>query len=358
MAAPRSGKKIDDKNTRSIERMLRRIGSAAVNSGLWELLFRVKHNKNLVQWIREVNPEIIYAHGSDLSFMRVALLCRSTLRIPLCLHMTDDFPSILYHDSIARPIMKPIVRTTFEKLVRAADICLGTGEAMRLSYLAQYAKNFEPMYMYDYAARYNDRPPKLDLSCHVIVCIGSLGIDRWRSLCDVAAAVRNLRLDGKKVLIKAYASHVPEEAARRLRGLDEVEWHPCPKDNDVPSVLASADVLLLTEGFTNYAKRYAKLSISTKAHLYMMAKRPILVYGPAYVGVVEYARNEKWGLVVDQQRTSALVNAVSHLLSNSTLIKRLLTQCARVLEQNHSESRVKAQFHGALLSISDHKKHE
>lgn len=64
---------------------------------------------------------------------------------------------------------------------------------------------------------------------------------------------------------------------------EHVDFLPLPGSHDqLPAVLAGCDVLFLPGHFDTAYQNAIQLSLSSKAHLYMMSGRPILVYGPIW----------------------------------------------------------------------------
>jgi len=125
-----------------------------------------------------------------------------------------------------------------------------------------------------------------------------------------------------RIGIEVYCAGLPKDLSADLRSASEVKFLPLPVHDDLPRVLHDADVLFLPEAFSVNVKRL-DLAISTKCHLYMMAGRPILVYGPGYGGTIEYAREHGWALVVQQRDVRILADAVCRLLDDHALIAEL-----------------------------------
>jgi glycosyltransferase involved in cell wall biosynthesis len=121
----------------------------------------------------------------------------------------------------------------------------------------------------------------------------------------------------------------------------EVEFLPLPSHDDLPSILSEASVLLLPESF-NQNRHLIEYSISTKAHLYMMSRRPVLVYGPSYSGTVDYAVLYGWGLVVSERNVAKLKEAFIEIFTGSNRINKM-RQCADAcIKSNHNrESGIK-----------------
>jgi len=226
---------------------------------------------------------------------------------------------------------------------------------MEIEYKQRYSAKFTPIMLCDDLERYRTAIPRrlTDEDTISIVYSGSLGLDRWQSLIDVAKAAQILCMEGYKVRIDAFTQGLLPEAEEALRQYSVIVLHDALSDAEVPGTFKGADILLLPEGFDPAVVRFIKLSISSKSHLYMMSEKPILVYGPAGVGVVEYAKNDGWGFVVTDRDTGKLRDAITRLVSDNVLKEQLLKRCRYVSSKNHDASVVREDFRLALLSAAD-----
>ena len=78
----------------------------------------------------------------------------------------------------------------------------------------------------------------------------------------------------------------------------------------------------------------------------MASGTPILVYGPAGLPVVEYARREGWGMVVDRRDPVALGLAVRELMDSTVLREKLGTTAQRLAAERHDATAVSREMQG------------
>jgi len=331
-----------------------RMGRLLVESGLWEVMFSPRLSQALLSWVTSFRPEVIYAQIPDLTFLRIPVLLHRQLGIPVCMQVSDDWPGQMYRRSVARFAMRPLVTREFHELTRVASAHLGVSQTMEREYRRRYGVHFEPLMLCDSGERFRRAKPQRIVGDDVFsfVYCGNLGHDRWRALRDAARAVQELSVSGVKAHVSAFVSHLPVEAMSALDRMPALTFHPAPRDAEVPAVLKGADALLLLEGFSQESQAYARLSLSSKAHLYMMSERPTLVYGPAGLGVVEYAQGEQWGLVVDQDDGAALQNALRRFVLDAALRDRLVARGRAVAAANHEESVVREHLRRILAAAA------
>jgi glycosyltransferase involved in cell wall biosynthesis len=88
--------------------------------------------------------------------------------------------------------------------------------------------------------------------------------------------------------------------------------------------LSRADSLLVIMGFDENARLIESTSFKSKIVDYLLAERPLIVWGPPYSTAVRHARAEGFGLVVDTPDASAVLAALERLSSDAALGQRLV----------------------------------
>lgn len=327
-------------------------GKALVESGVWEVIFKPRLSPRLRAWIEGFKPEVMFVQGCDISFMRLPMMIQAAYGTPIHFDVVDDWVMHLYRGSWGGSLMNRIVQRTFRDLVGASARRYTIGDAMAEAYQARYGVPFTPLMQCDDRERFALARPVREgaRATPEIVYSGSLALGRWKALLDLAQACARLRSEGQSIAITAYAPFVPSEASDALRAVPGLTVKGALPDAEVPGVLAAADLLFLPESFDPGISDYIKLSVSTKAHLYMMSGRPSLVYGPAGIGTVEYARRHGWAHVVDREGSSPLAAALDVLLRDPRRGEELVERARIVSAGNHSGPIVRESLRQSLLS--------
>lgn len=86
--------------------------------------------------------------------------------------------------------------------------------------------------------------------------------------------------------------------------------------SELETLLSSADILLAPLSFKNCSADEVRTVFSTKLLEYLIAGKPILVYGPSDCFHVTSARENGWGFVVDTEDPSDLTEMVQHILNS------------------------------------------
>lgn len=334
-----------------LSKLTRTGGRFLVDSGLWELAFPPRLSPRLRSFVAAFAPDALFVQGCDISFMRLPIMIREAFATPIHFDVVDDWVQHLYRGSPFGPLMNRIVQRTFRALLDASSARYTIGEAMAEAYRERYGVAFAPLMQCDDPERFSSArvDPSEGRDAFEIVYSGSLALNRWRAIIDLARACSSRRYGGRAVSITLYVPFVPTEAALSLSNAPCVTVRPAVPDAEVPAVLAGADLLFLPESFDPKISEYIKLSVSTKAHLYMMSRRPSLVYGPAGIGTVEYARRHGWGHVVDRAGPEPLADALDLLLESPARRRELVERGDAVASAHHSGPIVRERLRRALL---------
>lgn len=338
--------------TGAIATAARSLGNALIESGLWELAFTPELSRRLNSFVREFNPEAMFVQGCDITFMRLPLLIRAEFGTPIHFDIVDDWVAHLYRGSWLGPVMGRVVKRAFGDLVRASARRYTIGESMAEEYRARYGVPFQPLMQCDDQERFSLARSSVETDDQTvrIVYSGSLALNRWKALLDLSQACAEKRFNGRRLSITVYAPFVPMEAVGPLQDAPHLTVKAAVPDAEVPAILAGADLLFLPESFDPAISNYIKLSVSTKAHLYMMSMRPTLVYGPPGIGTVEYARRYGWAHVLDREGPPHLAAAVQLLLEDAGRRAELVRRGAAVATKFHAGSAVREDLRRSLLA--------
>ncbi len=319
-------------------RNIRRTVRALLGGG--EFLYRIGPSPQLLSWVRDFQPEVLYGHCSTLDSVRFLRRMQHALQIPLVLHIMDDWPETLYREGVISRFQRARYLAEFAELVQAADVTVAISREMARAWEERYRRPvvWFPMPVelgpYQTAARTQwaaGRPFRLRYG-------GRVGWAIRESLADLAGEVRLLRQEGADVVFEL-ATFQTEEVPAACSASDGVSVRQPGPLAAVPRVQAAADVLVICYDFDDVSFRQARYSMPSKLADCMASGTPILVYGPAGLPVVEYARREGWGKVVDCRDPALLRDAVRELM-NSAQLREALGRTARRLAAEVHDARM------------------
>ncbi|TLU81968.1 MAG: glycosyltransferase family 4 protein [Chlorobium sp.] len=308
-----------------------------IDTGIYELIFCPKISKKMISWIENYNPDIILAQGYNLTFTLLPLLLKQKIGVKLSFFATDDWPTYLYSGQLGEPIifrwlMRPIVKNIVNRLFSEVDAPFAFCQPMADEYALRYGKKFIVLNHLDSPLRFKKAEPHRIYSHEVItiIVIGNYNRYRWPLLLDVNDACHELHTQGMNIRIVVLSSSIEPEGITALSLAPYIDLFPDPGNDLLPSYLKGADILLLAEGFDSRFVSAIKLSVSSKAHLFMFSQRPIIVYSHPETGVARYARAMGWAKLVTNRNTNELIEAIRCIVENKEKSKSLIEKAYEV----------------------------
>lgn len=323
-----------------------KISEGLISTGLWELIFKPVLSIEMNKFVKEFNPQIIYCQGYNLTFTWLPVILHNKFLVPICFQTGDDWPSYLYRGRPLSFLIRPIVHQAVKSLLSKSSIRLASGKLMASVYHQRYGFTFEPLMMCDDVDRYRNAIPQrvVDERTISVLYSGSLGFGRWVSIIDLCNTAKLINIEGFKIIVTVFATTIPPEAVNKLRVIDNLQILPGPSHEELPSYLKGADILFLPETFDPIKAKEIRLSISTKAHFYMMSEKPILVYASSDTGIVNYAQEEGWAYIVQEQNLHKLKFALQNLVTKKEISKDFVKKGLYVASKNHCEQKVRSRL--------------
>jgi glycosyltransferase involved in cell wall biosynthesis len=107
--------------------------------------------------------------------------------------------------------------------------------------------------------------------------------------------------------------------------------------DELELLLSSADILIAPLSFKNCSADEVRTVFSTKLLEYLIAGKPILVYGPADCFHVMSARQNGWAFVVDREDPEMLLDQIRFILENEAEREKVISNAFREARQRDSE---------------------
>lgn len=327
-----------------------------VDTGLYELIFRPRLSREMISWVQEFQPDIIFAQGYCLTFAWLPSRLSDYFKLPIVYYPTDDWPNDAYRvKGGGIPIVSKLVSRSVARaarhLVEVSSVLLAFNRYMREEYLKRYNKEFVVLMHGDDLSRYQTaQPMRLAVNDEYwIVCTGLFGNSRFPLLYDLDQACKILNAKGLRVRATVFPVNEVSEISSQVNGFIHVDFEPCPSHSALVSVLKGADILFLPERFDESAQGIS-LSVSSKAHLFMFSGKPIVVYSDSVTGIARYAKEEGWAVVLDYRDPVMLSSIFERLIKNSDARDNLLKAANRTALANHDLKTIQSSFTALLNS--------
>lgn len=317
---------------------------------------RARLTPALIEWIESFQPTLLYGFLGSMEQMTLMRLLAARFKLPMVIHMMDDWPAVLHTTGLLSPIMRPLIGRQLTSLLKLARV--------RLAICDEMCDEYRRRYGYPFRAFQNALDPGQWLphartawqagDPFVVRYVGSIVPDGQKeSLKDIAMAVASLRNAGRKIHLRVHSPRADADYLRALHLSPEALTIEGPPDAArIQSLLATSDLLLLPYNFDARSARYIRLSLPTKAPAYMISATPILVYAPADVATAQYAAREEWGYVVHTNGEAAVSSALARLMDDPSLRERLGRRAQAVALARHDAGKVRREFWDTLAAAS------
>lgn len=318
-----------------------------IETGLYELIFRPRLSIELKIWLDQIKPDIILAQGYSLTFSKLPILIKNYTHAKLAFFTTDDWPKYLYSGAQGEskflsflPRMK--LKKTVTKLIKEVDIPIAFGSPMQEEYTRRYRKPFHSLFHADDPLRFENvahqRLTKENIFS--IVTIGTFDKFRWPLIDDINQSCEILHQKGVSAQLSIISSAIDKKGYSELKKMNHVKLYEDPGSDYLPKLLKGADLLVLIETFDYNRAKAIELSISTKAHLFMYSKVPILVYGSPLTGIANYALKYNWACVLGERNIEKLTKYIENLYYDQELRGNLINTAYQVGLENHDLNRI------------------
>jgi len=159
------------------------------------------------------------------------------------------------------------------------------------------------------------------------------------------------RLEPARILLHIYTAQSPAELERYgIRG-PMVIRHPHIPQGEIPAVLRQADILFLPLAFRSPIPEVIRTSAPGKTGEYLSVGRPILVHAPGDSFVSWYFRENRCGIVVDEEDPGALAGAIARILEDETLRSEVSMHARRAAERDYGIEHAREAFLGLMESV-------
>lgn len=324
-------------------------------AGIINSNYMLRTSENLITWIKEFNPDVIYAQPFNYRDMVFTLQVIRATGIPLAVHIMDDSVSFSNKPNLLYFFWKKKIQNTFAHLVKVAKIHLSISDAMSAEYLRRYNKKFVPF-----------RNP-IDLDAWLpyiktdwsmkdevkIIYTGRLAEPNIHALKQFCKAVERVRNSGIPVKLHIFSIDYVPGVEIQVGQYQSVEFHKAVPFKEIPALLTQYDIALLPFDFNKKGRKYAKYSISTKTSEYMISGVPIFLYAPEDIAITKYATDHECMFVNSSDNPDDLVNDLKLLATNENLRSRLAKKSIAVAKNDSDSSSVRRQFLEALKMESD-----
>lgn len=248
-------------------------------------------NGRFVNFIKGFSPDIVF------SFAKAAPQYYCTLKyfyehtnVPVVLWAADD------EYSSARGTAR---EERLRYIIKNASKLYGCSEEICAYYNAVFSCNVEPVYK---SCQFHNMPKKTVNRPLNFTYAGNLLYGRQETLLDLIDAIQALNQDEEKAILHIYSgTEIGTKDIQRLNVPGVSVFHGKESYEKICEHLANADVVLHVESFQPSEMLKTKYSFSTKIVDCLQSGSVLMAIGPDDIASIQYARNIKGAIVVDDR---------------------------------------------------------
>lgn len=295
-------------------------------------------------WLDEFDPELVFFQSSnaDFAFDLVEEICNDR-SIPLIMETTDDYVTPSHRWTPFSRTYYRRMQAAYARAVERAYAVIAIGDAMAKEYAARFGGRWE-VAMNAVDSMPTTSPPHDDGQRPVVLHFaGNLGLNRWRVLAAIGAALDLLAAKhGREASLEIFSIDMPEQdVLAALTASSRVAFRGATDSESLRVHRADADVLVHVESFDPHNRHVTRLSVSTKIPEYMSADRIILAVGPDDVASIRYVADEHFGVVVTTHDPDDIADRLAEVLADHEWQAGLRSRARTLVDLRHSRARTK-----------------
>lgn len=312
---------------------------------------------DLIAWIDEFRPDVIYSPLGDNAMMDFIERVRVRWSVPLVVHIMDDWRSTIYSKGLFSMLRRRRMGALFNHLIGVASCRMGICPLMCEVYEREFGVSFAPFQNTintEEWKKFSRTDAKANRPFRIVYAGSIFPFAQLDSLSEICQSVGELNEDGRDVALDIYSPRfMTDQYRERLAVHDAISIHdPIPHRERYFRVLCAADLLVMPVNFDDNTVSFIRYSMPTKVPEYLLTGVPVLVYGPSSIAQVDYAAKSEWGYIVSEAGQDKVTAALVELLENSDLRLKLGMTARALAVTNHDAGVVRSKFRAELRAAS------
>ena len=315
-------------------------------TGIFDLFFQIKVSEELIYWIKEIKPDIIYFQPSTIENIKFINELHEKTGIPYVIHVMDNFLDVNNLSKKLNHRIVPIVNGSLDELVNNSNLCMGICEEMCNQYGKRYNRIFYPFqHAVDKQFWFRNYTVRKDPQPFIILYAGRISIGTMHSLFLLAQSIENCNKKHQSnfefhIQTTSKVSHL----LMKFSKYDCVRLRNAVSYNKLPERYTEADLLVLPMDFDKASLDYIKYSMPTKVPEYLISGVPIFVLAHEITALYKYATSENWAFTNSTINESDIEDLLMEIKNNYNKRVEISEIAKSVGERNHDIHTVRYSF--------------
>ena len=311
-------------------------------------------SKEFTDWIRQVDPDVIFFCGGDSGFAyNIVKYIQTITTAKLAFFLTDDY--ILGNTSYnpIHLIRKIYIRRKMRKCINSSDIFFTISDKMSIAYEKYFHK--KSTCIVNMSEDVSESISIEDIRCFSedgvkrFVYLGGFSYGRDQVLLQLGQALDrwNREHEDERAVLEIYSNDDSESTVKFFLTCKAILFKGRIGERDVWNKMISADYLVHVESFEKKNIEKTRYSISTKIPEYLSSKRVIVAIGPKDIASMEHLKNVAF-CVNNRELISSSVWA---LLEDKVPYEGIIEQAYKLYKCKHDPRIVRREFERMLNSL-------
>jgi len=291
--------------------------------------------------VKEKRIELLVGFSDYGPAMVATYYIHRRTKIPFYLYLFDLYKGNFY------PLTGTLIANWLEpKLIKSANKIIVTNEGTKEVYCQRYGN-----YLADkIVVLHNSADPKsfLELqtpyqpkSPYTILFPGNIYWPQIRSMQNLVKAID--QINDLDIRFKIYSPHPIEYLKSVGLNSPNIDLSVAP-NSEMPKIQSQADILFLPLSWHTKSPEIINTATPGKLTEYLIGGRPILIHAPKESHLVDYAKENEFALVVDEENIDKLADAIRKLLTDQGLANRLISNAQATFLRNHDITKTIEKF--------------
>lgn len=326
------------------------------SAGLIHYKNKFRISDEFLKWIKDFSPDIIYSQLSSLEEIRIVSTLQKELKLPLAIHIMDDWPSTICERYFPKLIWRKIINRELLRLLKQAKALLSISEPMSAEYQKRFGLTFIPFHN-PIDTRLWLPHSKTTFSLNekhiTILYSGRIGVGISHSLLEFAEAIDSMNEEGLNIKLHIQTAVNERDILQQLLSYQCVVVNPVADYSQIPSIFSESDILLLANDFDKQAVTFLKFSMPTKASEYMISGTPVIVYSPKETAVTQFFNQHHCGYCVTRQGKEEIKKALRFLISDEEYRQKISRNAVKFAIEKFDAEKVRKEFKIVLVEAAN-----
>lgn len=319
-------------------------------TGVYNYIHKGRLTEKFCNWLKEFDPDIIYVQPFSRDCVLFCIELHKFLNKPMVFHQMDDWPSSVTRTGILKKYWNKKINNELKSLLDRTTLCMGISDFMAQEYKIRYKKDFVTFHN-PVDIDFWEKSQRKDYTLNepsTILYAGRIGLSIEKSLQTIAQALQQIN---QELNITMKFLMYTEENPPWTKSYTCVEHRGFVPHDEMPSILAGSDLLILPYDFSDKSIKFIKYSMPTKATEYMISGTPIIVFAPESTAIVQYARKHKCARIVNQNDVNELKNVIKELIQDKQSRTEIARKAIQTAEEFHDGNQVRNDFRNIISSL-------